>query len=46
MVTCGFLIGMLKATQSPLFRHQQEQPAKKKAKKSTKTVKTAKGASA
>ncbi len=38
MVTCGFLIGMLGAGQSPLFRHKSEQPKKKKAspkKKST-----------
>lgn len=53
MVTCGFLIGMLKATQSPLFRHQipqqdAERSAKaKKKKKSKKPVNTAaKGASA
>ncbi len=30
MVTCGFLVGMLGATQSPLFRHQN--PQKKKTK--------------
>ncbi len=53
MVTCGFLIGMLKATQSPLFRHQipqqdAERSAKaKKKKKSKKPVNTAaKGAGA
>lgn len=33
MVTCGFLVGMLGATQSPLFRHQN--PQKKKKTKST-----------
>lgn len=53
MVTCGFLIGMLKATQSPLFRHQiPQQDAErstkaKKKKKSKKPVNTAaKGAGA
>lgn len=30
MMTCGFLIGMLKATQSPLFRHENMKPKKKK----------------
>ncbi len=46
MMTCGFLIGMLKATQSPLFRHQQEteQPQKKKSRKSAKTAKPARPA--
>lgn len=26
MVTCGFLVGMLKAGQSPLFRHKEAEP--------------------
>ncbi|MBR2912721.1 MAG: FtsW/RodA/SpoVE family cell cycle protein [Oscillospiraceae bacterium] len=30
MVTCGFLVGMLKAGQSPLFRHKADKPKKKK----------------
>jgi len=30
MVTCGFLVGMLKAGQSPLFRHKNDRPKKKK----------------
>lgn len=40
MMTCGFLVGMLKATQSPLFRHQveAEKSAKKKKKKSKKAA--------
>ncbi len=33
MITCGFLVGMLKAGQSPLFRHKA--PPKKTAKKVT-----------
>ncbi len=44
MVTCGFLIGMLKATQSPLFRHQipqQETEKSGKAKKKKKSKKPA-----
>lgn len=40
MVTCGFLVGMLKAGQSPLFRHKADTPKKKKKKqkKQQKTV--------
>ena len=30
MVTCGFLVGMLKAGQSPLFHHQALRPPKQK----------------
>ncbi len=36
MVTCGFLVGMLKAGQSPLFRHKADKPKKKKKKNSRK----------
>lgn len=37
MITCGFLVGMLKAGQSPLFRHKADKPKKKKKKKQPKT---------
>ena len=30
MVTCGFLVGMLKAGQSPLFHHEALRPSKPK----------------
>ncbi|MBE6826700.1 MAG: FtsW/RodA/SpoVE family cell cycle protein [Ruminococcus sp.] len=33
MLTCGFLVGMLKAGQSPIFRHKEDLPKKRKSAK-------------
>ena len=42
MLTCGFLVGMLKAGQSPIFRHKEDLPKKRKsAKKKSAPKKTA-----
>jgi cell division protein FtsW len=38
MVTCGFMVGMLKAGQSPLFRHKQPKKKKKAVQHRTKTT--------
>lgn len=46
MMTCGFLVGMLKAGQSPLFRHKEIPMNKEKSAHPTKVKKTAKRRSA
>lgn len=46
MMTCGFLVGMLKAGQSPLFRHKETEEKTKPTPHSKKAKKTAKRRSA